>query len=89
MRGLPAGRGAIVLRHPAEELDHPNLVPLVVMAIAVSALAHLFPDGTFGWLKQRFIALPRPVKGLILAGSALVLRELANPHYVPFIYFQF
>jgi hypothetical protein len=29
------------------------------------------------------------VQGLVLAAAALVLRELAHPTIVPFIYFQF
>jgi hypothetical protein len=33
--------------------------------------------------------LPWYVQGTLLAGVVLVLRELAHPKVVPFIYFQF
>lgn len=73
----------------AFELDHANVTPLVTLALAASAAGHLFPDRTFCWLRDRFLSLSAPRQGVLLAASALVLRELANPRIVPFIYFQF
>lgn len=73
----------------AFELDHANVTPLVVIALAVATASHLFPDGTFAWLRDRFMALTPAQQGCVLAANALLLRELANPRIVPFIYFQF
>jgi D-alanyl-lipoteichoic acid acyltransferase DltB (MBOAT superfamily) len=79
-----------VLRQIATlELDHANLVPLVSLALVVGFACHLFASGSFGWLRRRFVALPAWAQGLVLAGAALVLRELGHTKIVPFIYFQF
>lgn len=80
---------AILRQIAGAELDHANLVPIVTTALAVGFLCHFFPDGSFRWLRDRFIALPPPVQGVLLAGCALVLRELGHTKVVPFIYFQF
>ena len=50
---------------------------------------HFFADGSFAWLRRRFIALSMPMRGLLLVGVCLVLRELAHHDIVKFIYFQF
>ena len=71
------------------ETDHANLVPIVSLALAVGFVCHLFPDGGFRWLRCRFVALPPWAQGAILAGAAVVLRELGHTKIVPFIYFQF
>ena len=79
-----------VLRQLATlETDHANLVPLVMLALAVGVACHLFADGSFRWLRRRFVALPPWAQGAVLAGVALVLRELGHARVVPFIYFQF
>jgi D-alanyl-lipoteichoic acid acyltransferase DltB (MBOAT superfamily) len=69
--------------------DHVNLLPPFVFALGVAALAHLFPPGTFRWVREKFMALPAPAQAAVLVGCALILRKLANPVVVPFIYFQF
>ena len=71
------------------ETDHANVVPVVTLAVVVGFACHYFPDGTFRWLRVRFTTLPSAAQGAVLAGCALVLRELAHPTIVPFIYFQF
>jgi D-alanyl-lipoteichoic acid acyltransferase DltB (MBOAT superfamily) len=79
-----------VLRQIATlETDHANLVPLVTLALVVSFACHLFADGSFSWLRARFVALPPWAQGAVLASAALVLRELGHTKIVPFIYFQF
>jgi hypothetical protein len=79
-----------ILRQLAKlELDHANLVPLVAVALAAGFAALLFADGSFRWLRDRFVALPSWAQGAVLAASALVLRALGQPKLVPFIYFQF
>jgi hypothetical protein len=79
-----------VLRQIAElELDHANLVPIVTTALAAGFACHLWADGSFAWLRRRFVALPAWAQGGALAGAALVLRELGHTRIVPFIYFQF
>ncbi|MGE0550999.1 MAG: MBOAT family O-acyltransferase [Kofleriaceae bacterium] len=71
------------------ETDHPNVVPMVTAALVAGLLFHLFADGSFRWLRERFVAMPAWGQGLVLACAALVLRELEHPALVPFIYFQF
>ncbi|HEX4451607.1 MAG TPA: MBOAT family O-acyltransferase [Kofleriaceae bacterium] len=71
------------------ELDHANLVPLVTTALAVGGLCHCFADGSFRWLRERFIALPAWAQGAVLAGAYFLLRELGHAKLVKFIYFQF
>jgi D-alanyl-lipoteichoic acid acyltransferase DltB (MBOAT superfamily) len=80
---------AVLRQIAGGELDHANLVPIVTCALAVGFLCHFFPDASFRWLRDRFAALPPWVQGALLAATVLVLRELANPKVVPFIYFQF
>jgi D-alanyl-lipoteichoic acid acyltransferase DltB (MBOAT superfamily) len=71
------------------ETDHPNLVPIVTTALAAGFACHFFAEGSFRWLRDRFVAMPAPAQGALLAAIALVLRELSHPKIVPFIYFQF
>jgi len=79
-----------VLRQIAlHETDHANLVPIITLALAVGFTCHLFADGSFRWLRLRFVALPPWAQGAVLAAVALVLRELGHTKIVPFIYFQF
>ncbi|MDB4957766.1 MAG: putative poly(beta-D-mannuronate) O-acetylase [Myxococcales bacterium] len=71
------------------ELDHANLVPMVTTALGVGMLCHFFAANSFRWLRDRFMQMPAWGQGSVLAAGALVLRELAHPKIVPFIYFQF
>jgi D-alanyl-lipoteichoic acid acyltransferase DltB (MBOAT superfamily) len=71
------------------ETDHGNLVPIVTTAIAVGFVCHFFADGSFRWLRDRFVQMPAWAQGATLAPIALVLRELGHTQIVPFIYFQF
>jgi len=83
-------RALEILRRLAEHsTDHANLVPTVTGALVVGFACHFFAGGSFAWLRRVFVAMPTPVRGLVLVGVALVLRELANHDIVPFIYFQF
>ncbi len=69
--------------------DIPNIIPSIQLALAAAALAHLYAPGTFAWWRERFVAAPAVIQGAVLAAAAVILRELAVPHIVPFIYFQF
>ena len=71
------------------ETDHANVGPLVSVALAAATATHLFAEGTYHWLRERFVGLPAYGQGFVLACTALVLRELAHTKIVPFIYFQF
>jgi hypothetical protein len=71
------------------ETDHANLVPIVTTALAVGFACHLWGNASVRWLQRRFVALPAWAQGSLLAGVALVLRELGHARIVPFIYFQF
>ncbi|HEY0191349.1 MAG TPA: MBOAT family O-acyltransferase [Kofleriaceae bacterium] len=79
-----------VLRQIATlETDHANLVPIVCVSLVAGFVSHFFADGSFHWLRRRFVALPAWAQGAVLAAVALVLRELGHTKIVPFIYFQF
>jgi hypothetical protein len=80
---------AVLRRLGARELDHANVVPLLTTALCVGFLCHFFADGSFKWLRERFISLPAWAQGIVLAAAALALRELGHAKVVPFIYFQF
>ena len=80
---------AVLRRLASFELDHANVVPLVTVTMTAGFAIHFFADGSYRWLRERFVALPAPAQGLVLAAAALVLRELAHTKMVPFIYFQF
>ncbi len=83
-------RALEILRRLAERsTDHANLVPTVTGALAVGFVCHFFAGGSFAWLRRVFVAMPTPIRGLVLVVVALVLRQLANHDIVPFIYFQF
>jgi hypothetical protein len=62
---------------------------MVRLALVAGAACHLFAGGSFRWLRCRFVALPPWAQGALLAGAALILRELGHTRIVPFIYFQF
>jgi hypothetical protein len=80
---------AILERVGAGELDHPNLIPIIVIAIAIGFAAHFFPNRTFAWLRTKFVELPPIEQAGVLTAVTFVLRELSHPTIVPFIYFQF
>jgi len=80
----------VILRQIALlEGDRANLVPMVTVALAAGFATHFFADGSYRWLRARFVGLPAYAQGALLAGVALILRELAHTKIVPFIYFQF
>ncbi len=83
------GALAMLQRLGAGEWDLPNIIPSIQLALVVAALAHFYAPRTFAWWRERFVNAPPMVQGAALAAAALVLRELAVPHIVPFIYFQF
>ena len=79
-----------ILRQIAKgETDRANLVPLLTTAMVVAFAAHFFADGSFRWLRERFVRLPWYGQGVVLAGAGMIMRELAHTKIVPFIYFQF
>ncbi|MBL0213332.1 MAG: MBOAT family protein [Myxococcales bacterium] len=80
---------AILRQLAAFELDHANVVPLVTVTMVAGFAIHFFAEGSYRWLRDRFVELPAPAQGLVLAAVALVLRELGHAKMVPFIYFQF
>lgn len=80
---------AILRQLGAFELDHANVVPLVTVGMTAGFAIHFFADGSYRWLRERFVAMPPYGQGLVLACVTLVLRELAHTKMVPFIYFQF
>jgi hypothetical protein len=83
------GALAVLQRLGAGEYDTPNIIPSIQVALLVAALAHFYAPRTFAWWRDRFVTAPAMLQGAALAAAALILRELAVPHIVPFIYFQF
>ena len=83
------GALAVLRRLGAREWDHPNLIRVVLVALTAALASHWFAPRTFAELRRRFVAAHPMVQGLVLTAVALVLRELAHPTIVPFIYFQF
>jgi D-alanyl-lipoteichoic acid acyltransferase DltB (MBOAT superfamily) len=83
--------GALVFleRIWAGEWDAPNLIPAIQLAVIAGFVLHFFPGRTFAWLRAKFVALDPIAQGAVMAMAALVLRELAQPHIVKFIYFEF
>ena len=80
---------AVLRQIAGGETDHANLVPMVTTALTVGMLCHFFADGTFRWMRERFVALPPSAQGALLAAAAMALRELGHAKLVKFIYFQF
>jgi hypothetical protein len=87
----PTFDGALaVLRQLADgSWGHANVTPLVQAALLIGLVCHFWADGTFRWLRDRFVTAPPIVQGLVLAVAALVLRELSHAKLVKFIYFEF
>jgi alkylation response protein AidB-like acyl-CoA dehydrogenase len=83
------GALAVLQRLGAGEWDTPNIIPSIQLALVAAALAHFFAPRTFAWWRDRFVTAPAMLQGAALAAAAIALRELAVPHIVPFIYFQF
>jgi alginate O-acetyltransferase complex protein AlgI len=51
--------------------------------------AHYTKKTWFDSIRERFIALPAPAQGAVLAGVAAGLMLMATQDVVPYIYFQF
>jgi len=87
----PTFDGALaVLRQLADgSWGYANVTPLVQAALLVGLACHFWADGTFRWMRDRFVVAPPIVQGLVLAVAALVLRELSHAKLVKFIYFEF
>ncbi len=83
------GALAVLRRLGASEWDTPNIIPSIQLALVAAALGHFFAPRTFAWWRDRFVTAPAMLQGAALAAAAIALRELAVPHIVPFIYFQF
>ena len=64
-------------------------MPIVTTSLAVGFLCHFFADGGFRWARERFAALPPPGTRSVLAAAYFILRELAHPKLIKFIYFEF
>jgi hypothetical protein len=69
--------------------DIPNIIPAIQLALVAALLAHFYAPRTLAWWRERFVTAPPVIQGAALAAAAVVLRELASPHIIPFIYFQY
>jgi D-alanyl-lipoteichoic acid acyltransferase DltB (MBOAT superfamily) len=68
---------------------HPNLNPMLLAVLGVGMATHYVPEGSFERLKQRYIAAPALVQGVLLFAAALIVRKMMSAETVPFVYFQF
>jgi D-alanyl-lipoteichoic acid acyltransferase DltB (MBOAT superfamily) len=53
--------------------------------LALGYFAHFTPRGLFDGIKQRFVRLPAPAQGAVLAGVACGLKLVATENVVPYI----
>ncbi|MFN7702897.1 MAG: MBOAT family O-acyltransferase, partial [Deltaproteobacteria bacterium] len=66
-----------------------NVAPWVWAALVVGFAAHYTPRRWYAGLRDRFLALPSVVQGLLLAALVALLMQVATSETVPYIYFQF
>jgi alginate O-acetyltransferase complex protein AlgI len=61
----------------------------VLLVLALGYAAHYTPRGFYRGLQARFVQLPAPVQGAVLAAVGGGLMLVASEDVVPYIYFQF
>jgi alginate O-acetyltransferase complex protein AlgI len=83
------GALAVLTQLAALDGGTPNIIPSIQLALVAAALTHFYAPRTLAWWRERFVTAPPVIQGAALAVAAVVLRELAVPHIVPFIYFQY
>lgn len=66
-----------------------NVAPWVWAALVVGFAAHYTPRSLYEGLRARFVALPAPLQGVLLAALIALLMTVATTETVPYIYFQF
>ncbi|MDD9938277.1 MAG: MBOAT family protein [Myxococcales bacterium] len=65
-------------------------VPLNVLALLLLGyVAHYTPRSWFEQIRVRFVGLPAPIQGAVLAGVGAGLMLVVSQDVVPYIYFQF
>jgi len=69
--------------------DAKNLTAPYLFFLGVAFAAHFITNGTFRWVRDRFVELPAWARAMAMVLIALLLRKLAAPTVAPFIYFQF
>ena len=72
-----------------ESLKAANMVPTVMLALAVGYGVHATPTEWRVKGTRLFSEAPAPVQALVLTVVLFVLKEIATSDVVPFIYFQF
>jgi D-alanyl-lipoteichoic acid acyltransferase DltB (MBOAT superfamily) len=84
-------RNAIdVARHLFQGGLHVGHVPAsVLLVLAAGYAAHFTPRAWFDRALERFVVLPAPVQGAVLAAVSGGLMLVASEDVVPYIYFQF
>ncbi len=66
-----------------------NLSPRVTLVLAAGMLLHAAPVKWEVWLRERFVRLPAPAMGVLLAMAAYGLHLAAGAKAEPFVYGQF
>ena len=67
----------------------PNLTPTLWFVLAVAVLGHLMTHGMYDRMVKAFTWIPPVVRGLLLVGLALFIKQVASFEVQPFIYFKF
>lgn len=66
-----------------------QVTPAIAAMLVGSFALHYTPRRWFETIESRFIQLPAPFQGMLLATVAALLSLVASSEVVPFIYFQF
>ena len=69
--------------------DTANVPRAFLVSLLVAALTHLAPERPQAMIRDAFVRAPWWLRAAALVAAALILRALARPAVVPFIYFQF
>lgn len=82
-----SSRPAIHCPHLADRTTGHGNLPLDALALTVLAFAvQWLPEAWLPRLRDRFVALPTPVQGLLLVAVAVLVRAAAGTRVAGFIY---
>lgn len=80
---------AIVGRLLSNSWSTANVAPTVALVLALGFASHYMPAILENPIRSRWLALPSPVQGALLAVLVFGLMHIAGTETVPYIYFQF
>lgn len=80
---------AIVGRLLSNSWSMANVAPSVAAVLVLGFASHYVPANIENPIRNRWVALPSPVQGALLAALVFGLMHIAGTETVPYIYFQF